>query len=311
METDTKARRLRWAKPTPLVRRLIVTEADLILFEAIDRHGALPTPYLYEFTRHLRRDYTNLQHRLTEFYNGDQAGPYLTRPKRQFNAFEARYQPLVYGLAPRAERALGDRANRYAMPRSNDLVHDLMASCITASIELAAIAAGLAYVSAQEIIEQCAPSATRKASRPLGLPLSGKSLTPDGLFGLVYPDGGKRYFAVEADRNSESLATFGQKIENYQRILSERLYERHWGIPNLHVLTVTTNRRHMENLVLEVEKKQQPRWAKRFKFAVEPCFGTRFHSEDDGYWKVPREVLNHLLLDPWQTTVGPANINVV
>jgi hypothetical protein len=60
MNTDTLNRRLRFAAPNPLVRRLQLVDADILAFEAINRHGPLPSHYLYEFTKHVRRDKTHL-----------------------------------------------------------------------------------------------------------------------------------------------------------------------------------------------------------------------------------------------------------
>src|SRR3569833_1478809 len=105
MKTDANNRRLRFAPPNPAARpsmapkRAVLTAADYALFEAIGRHGPLPSNYLYAFTRHLRKSEVQLKNRLTEFYNGDAFGPYLTRPPQQFAGVEARYQHVVYDLA--------------------------------------------------------------------------------------------------------------------------------------------------------------------------------------------------------------------
>lgn len=74
MKTDALNRRLRFAKPNPVVARLQLTERDFLLFAAINRHGPLPSHYLFELTRHQARSFKHLQYRLTELYNGDQAG---------------------------------------------------------------------------------------------------------------------------------------------------------------------------------------------------------------------------------------------
>lgn len=111
MKTDALNRRLRFAKPNPVVARLALTERDLLLFEAINRHGPLPSHYLFELTKHQGRSFKHLQYRLTELYNGDQAGSYLLRPEQQHAGYEARYQPLVYDLGPRARKAMAERGS--------------------------------------------------------------------------------------------------------------------------------------------------------------------------------------------------------
>ena len=51
MKTDALNRRLRFAPPNPQVSRLVLTDLDYLVFEAINRHGPLPTHYLFEFVR--------------------------------------------------------------------------------------------------------------------------------------------------------------------------------------------------------------------------------------------------------------------
>src|SRR5262245_41715264 len=154
MKTDSLRRRLRFAAPHPKVGRLTLTAADHLLFEAIDRHGPLPTHYLVEFARHLRKDYVHFQHRLTEFYNGDGRGPYLVRPAQQQATYTARYQHVVYDLAPRARIAMAELGTlaRFSPKRVDPFVHQLMGACVGASIELSASNHGLRYISREQIL---------------------------------------------------------------------------------------------------------------------------------------------------------------
>lgn len=314
MNTDQLNRRLRFAAPNPVVRRLVLTDPDYLLFEAINRHGPLPTHHLYEFTRHLRRDYTHLQNRLTEFYNGDAHGPLLTRPPQQFAGFEARYQHVVYDLAPRVKALLAERGNtaRYAPLRAAPFLHQLMQACVGASLELTAPLKGLHYISRSKILThpRC-PQVTKDAINPMAVPVAGvgqKTLIPDDLFGLEYPGVGFRFFAVEIDRNTESIErknmtqnAFGAKIVGYLDVLRRQTYRAHWGLPNLHILSVTTNATHARNILSYVEKQAEPNYASRFAFACEPSFGAN--------WRVPREVLSTLLDERWITTTGLKDIS--
>src|SRR3546814_19257908 len=70
----------------------------------------------------------------------------------------------------------------------------------------------------------------------------------DLLFGIEYLGAGFRFFAVEIDRNTESIErknlkqnAFGVKITAYLDVLRRQSYRSHWGIPKLPILTVTTN----------------------------------------------------------------------
>ena len=311
--TDTLARRLRFSKPNPKVRRLVLTPADYLIFEAIDRHGPLPSTYLYQFTQYLRSDFSHLQNRLTEFYNGDvvggKAGGWLTRPPQQFASFEARYQHMVYGLAPRARMALSEHgtASRFA-PRSGPFVHQLMAASVGASIELRATERGIRYIAREEIFAHPNCTGARTTPMPLGIPIGGqecRTLIPDDLFGLNYPEGGYRFFAFEIDRCTESIersrnpkGSFAAKISAYQALLSSKRYRDWWGVPNLTVLTVTISKVHAANLIEHVRRSGL--YADRFAFAVEPSFGVN--------WRVPKQLFTHLLDCPWMTAGGEKDI---
>lgn len=296
MTTDALGRRLRHAAPQPRLARLVPTEADLLLFEAIDRHGPLPTHYLYELTRHARGNLANLKHRLTQMYNGADGKPYLTRPAQQFASFHARYQHLVYDIAPRARTLLAERGtlSRYPPVRSGSFVHQLMQACVAASFEITAPTLGLRYISRADILgrESCP---ARLTLAPMNIPLGGgRSLIPDDLFGMEYPGEGFRFFALEVDRATESIerslsgqSAFGRKLTSYLHILRHRLYREHWGIPNLTVLTVTTNATHAENMVGNLRGQEAGSYVERFLSAVEPNFGAN--------WRVPRGVLRSLL----------------
>lgn len=271
--------------------------------------------YLYEFTKHLRRDYTHLQNRLTEFYNGDAGGPFLTRPPAQFAGYESRYQHVVYDLALRAKALLADRGDDvlYAPGGGAPFLHKLMQACVGASFELTAPLQGLRYISRSEILAspRCPPD-TKNAANPMGIPIAGmgqKALIPDDLFGLQYPGAGFRFFAVEIDLNTESIerrhigqSAFGVKIAGYLDILRNQTYRTHWGLPNLHILTVTTSLMHARNILGYVDKTVKPRHAGRFAFACEISFGAN--------WRVPRAALSSLLSDPWITTSGLKNIAI-
>lgn len=313
MKTDALNRRLRFAPPNPQVSRLVLTDLDYLVFEAINRHGPLPTHYLFEFVKDRRRDYARFQNRLTEFYNGDSAGAYLTRPPQQFAGFEARYQHLVYDLTARAKGVLAERGTlaRFSPRRVEPFLHQLMQACVGASLELAARAEGLRYISREEILTnpKC-PAVTRDLASPLALPVhlvgAQKAITPDDVFGLQGSDDKGdwfRFFALEIDRNTESIErrdptqnAFGRKIVGYLDILIRQTFREHFGVPNLSVLTVTTNAVHAANIIEFLAKQHPGRHAGRFLFACEPAFGSN--------WRVPKTVLSSLITEPWTGVNG-------
>jgi len=87
----------------------------------------------------------------------------------------------------------------------------------------------------------------------------GAYIMPDGLFGLEYAAGGKksyRFFVLEADRatmpivrSSLGQTSYLKKMLAYREIIARQIHKLHFGIPNLLVLTVTTNERHTEQIM--------------------------------------------------------------
>jgi len=82
---------------------------------------------------------------------------------------------------------------------------------------------------------------------------------PDGIFGLEYTADRKktyRFFAFEADRatmpvvrSNLNQTSYMRKILGYRDIIARQIHKSHLGIPNLLVLTVTTNERHMAEIM--------------------------------------------------------------
>ena len=314
MNTDALRRRSRVGQPLPVAKRLVLTEPDYLILEAIDRHGPLPSSYLFALTKHLRRDRTHLQNRLTEFYNGDASGSFLSRPPQQFASYRARYQHVVYDLAPRARRALAERGTltTYGHARCDPFVHRLMTACVSASFELAAPTFGLRYIPFQEILDHPRCGNARKAAYPLVLPTTDRThggVIPDQLFGLEYPGTGFRFYAVEVDRNTESIerknlgqSAFARKVVGYIAALSEQSYRTWWGLPNLHVLIVTTNLTHAHKLLEHLRAHVPDALKYRFAVRAEPMFGAD--------WRVPNVPLAHLLAEPWETASGTRSLAV-
>jgi hypothetical protein len=308
MPTDTLSRRIRFDSPSQRVTRLNLTEADYLLFEAIARHGPLPTPYLYAFTKHARKDYSHLQNRLTEFYNGDAQGAYLSRPQQQFSGFHAHYSHMVYDLAPRARAALAERGTLpHISPRRSDpFLHQLMQACVGSSLELAAPDHGIRYIPRAEILAHPRLGNAKGSKNPMALPLRGydtPTLIPDDLFGFEYPGQGFRFFAVEIDRNTESIErtnltynSIGKKVAHYLQMLHGKIHTDWWGIPNLTILIVTTNATHARNILDYIQKQGDPKYEGRFAVITVSDFGAN--------WRVPKDILTRLLVEPWATTTG-------
>lgn len=271
MTKDSLARRLRFAPPDPRDHEVIYPQdADLRQWAAISRHGPLPITYLAPFCARTSR--ANLQRRYLKFY---QLG-WLVRPQRQYASFHARYSPLIYDLGAKAKADLGNRGCPLPASRSAPFVHQVMQACVTASLELPAPEIGLAFESRDKFV-----------AGSLAVQLSIGKLVPDDIFALRREDRKRRHFALEIDRNTESIQrtnsgpnTWKRKIDAYDELFRRELHKQ-WGFPRCSVLVVTTNPTHAKNLKAFVGSNS--RYPDRFLFAVEEAFGAN--------WRVPKDLL--------------------
>ncbi|WP_353533868.1 hypothetical protein [Cognatishimia sp. WU-CL00825] len=103
------------------------------------------------------------------------------------------------------------------------------------------------FVPVDEILVR-APETTREAANPLAIPVrlheNDTYLIPDALYGIEHDEDGEkgyRFWAIECERTSpehrsnQRLSSTGKKKELYTRLLRDRSYGAHWGIPNLKV----------------------------------------------------------------------------
>lgn len=320
MARDLLQRRLPWAGPVSTGRMVVPQERDILYFEAIQRHGPLPSTYLYELTKHLASNYNQHQKRLTLLANEERTphgGRYLDRPWQQFQTVNARSNPVVAELTPAATALLRERgtATRYAVPPGGPSVHRFMTAAITASIELAARDAGVGFIDQEAILRRhSCPEATRAARNPLAIALrAGGVLIPDQLFGLEYPgpDGKPRYrfFALEADRGTEPIrprdlerSSIARKLAGYLEARQTSAFHERFGIPNLLVLTVTTSATRIDSMLalLGTLTGASPEGAAGMLFKSRPEFGR--------YWQSP-PVMGDLFTDPWTRTTAPFAID--
>ncbi len=127
-KVDTLGRRPR-DRRQPTGKRITPQERDLIWFEKLHQHGPLSSTYLHGFTKHLRRNEKRARDRLTDLFhetNTPQNGAYLDRPWQQFQTYDARYQDLVYDLAPAGEKARKDarsQSRRAVDPQTHGCLH--------------------------------------------------------------------------------------------------------------------------------------------------------------------------------------------
>jgi hypothetical protein len=262
-----------------------LTERDIEIFWLLTRYRYLRSSHLHALVG--GKSQKRFIERLGDLYH---EGGYLNRPQQQWQTINARYRPAVYELGDAGERVLkqhglaGENASsltgKSRLGAVRQYHHELMICDIIASIEIGVRAdPKLRFVSWQEILENPKmPERTRISANPLAIPASvsytcprtkntsryDQPLIPDALFGIEYTAKGQkgyRFFALEADRNTEPASrgtlqqsSYLRKILQYREIAARGTYMTHWGLPNLLVLNVTTNEQHMKNVMHIIEE---------------------------------------------------------
>lgn len=300
-------------------KRIELTERDIELFKLLNRYHFLRSNFLYAFLG--GNSETRFKERLGHLYHD---GRYINRPEQQWQFANCRHMPVIYELDDRGEQVLRERGlihcdspllKKGRMGAYRQFAHQLMICDCMASIELGVRQdRGLRFISWQEIVAK-APESTRKLDNPFAIPVSithtfsrtgamqraDIKIVPDGLFGLEYTrDGSKayRFFALEADRNTQPVTrsdlqqtSYLRKILAYRQLSAQGIYKSHLGLPNLFVLTVTTNELHMTNIMSLVSDLSAEGKSRLFLFKTMSSVGD--------FRKAP-EPTAQLFTDPWQ-----------
>ncbi len=302
-------------------KRIRLTERDLEVFRLLTRYRFLRSTHLHAFAG--GRSDKRFVERLGDLYH---EGGYIDRPKQQWQAINARYMPAVYELGEAGRTVLAQYgaapAGRHGRRLSRHYHHELMICDILSSIEIGARAdPSLRFISWPEILASPKmPETTRSAARPMAarVPIThaalgaGKShrmerpLLPDALFGLEYTARGTkqyRFFALEADRNTEPIvrsnlrqSSYLRKILQYREIVARSVYKTLWGLPNLLVLNVTINDRHRRNIMRLVDELTKGKGSTFLLFGTMPSLASLAQS--------PRPIQN-ILTRAWHRTGHP------
>jgi hypothetical protein len=246
---------------TALGKRLSITPRDIAIFELLSRYRYLRSTYIHAFVG--GGSQTRFKERLGAFFHES----YLNRPAQQWQFADARHSPAIYEVGPGARRVLRELESAGPTPTTSlaptehrQFLHALMICEILASFELAARnSQDKRFIGWPEILAR-APELTRLSAAPLKIALpSGRTLIPDGLFGIEYMRDGKkgyRFFALEADRgtmpvfrSSGDQSCLSRKFAAYGELLSHRIHHTVWGLPNLLVLTITLDHARVEQII--------------------------------------------------------------
>jgi len=300
---DSLDRRSRFGPPQP-GKPFKLTPVRLAVLEALAKHRRLPTGYLHHFMRPHATDYQYAQDTLTRLYNGycDKPEHAVWREHRcSLHTFITRHwiaydnaTPCIYGLSPEGEHVIEPQPH---ISSSSSPVHDLFASCLTASFDLQTD-----FHPRSKVLER-APDSAKIAVEPFSFETPHGTIVPDDYFMLSIPEG-LRAFALEADRATETVRSkavsskIQKKLQGYVHIMQLGLHRKQLNSPHLSVLFATTGAARINSIIALIHEIVPLKFQHRFLFKHFPSFGMPY--------RVPRDPLD--ILSPWQTTIGPDDV---
>lgn len=267
MPHDRMGRRSRF-KRTETGKHIFLTDRDTDILRLLYRYRYLRATHLVAFLK--PKSEKRLIERLGNLYH--EVG-LIDRPSAQWRRFDARYAPMIYELSPKGLRhletygQLPDRAVTFARKYRNGVFpqfdHAMMIVDALTAVELGTTEKPeQRFVPVDEILRR-APEKTRKAKRPLAIPVTippNKELNittplktyvvPDALYGVEYLiDGekGYRFYALECENRSPKrratakLSSLALKEAAYETLARSRGFYQIWGIPNLAMTPVSRN----------------------------------------------------------------------
>lgn len=306
---------------TPLGKVARVTPRHLQILNLLHRYRFLDTNHIYAL---LGSRNTNVRSALSDLFH--EHGLVNRLPQRAFMR-DPLYDPDIYELSDDGATLIAERTQlvqpatwlKHGRYGAKTLAaHNLTICHAVASIEAAAKASGLRFLTCTEILAR-APKATQEARQPFAIPVSishafpgGKvhrsdlPVIPDAVFALQYPNGTYRCFALEIDRATMPLTrsnldetSYLRKLLQYREVLSRGAYKAHFGMTEtpMLLLTVTTNLRHLEGIKALLQNLAgENRWKRAFLFKAEPSLGS--------FERAPQPALS-LLTTGWDRVGNP------
>lgn len=232
-----------------------LTERDHKILRLIHRHRFLRSHQIIALTGGSQQQLTRRLQWL--FHHG-----YLERPRAQLQYYErSGSKTIAYGLGNKSSSLL--QLNPASWGEKNRaigriyLAHALLVSDVMVSLELACRQRGIRLLHEDELnLPVEAPLHWRVKLRD-GTKLG---VIPDRTFALEYSDQKGQvqrvYYFLEADRGTmpvvrEKLAqsSFYRKLLAYEATWTNKVHQRHLGIPRFRVLTVTTSAARVKSLL--------------------------------------------------------------
>lgn len=283
---------------------------DINYLKLFNTYTYLPTPWIHELVC------SEVQVRITR----DRLRLLTAHPNRLFNKperqFDGVYNPnnrdLIYSRSAEGEKLLRSRGITVYSKPTNEIAHRLMIDVGMASIELGRQKTDIKQLSAYDILS-LAPIATQKLTRPFRVPVAFSykdqfhrfEVEPDRIFELEHPGGLRRFFFVEFDRDTESLAHRGHKISKeqktilrsileYKEIAKQRIYASHFGTGGMNVLFVVPSETR-RRAILDLIKRE---------LGDTKLFGVAVMADLERFMQPPKPT-THLFTTPWERVGFP------
>jgi len=225
MSTYEKIQRRNRFQPQSTGKRVSLKSRDIRWLKALRDHGPLPSHYLHAFTETTHRSAKSARLRLTDLaseINTPNGGVYLTRPPAQRSGANVLNRSLVYDLSKAAWKALEASRSDFCRP-TGPFPHQLMVSCVTASIELSCLnSSSMRYIPSWQILARV--DASLGVETTIEIPPQCKSerhrLVPDQMFAIEFSKNNQKTylaFLVECDRGTEPVISGNTARKSYLR----------------------------------------------------------------------------------------------
>ena len=237
-----------------------LTERDHEIIRLVNRHRFLRSHQIIALVGGSSQQLSRRLQRL--FHHG-----YLERPRAQLQYYESSgSQTIAYGLGNKSSSLL--QINPATWGEKNRAIgrmyleHALLVSDVMVALELACRQQGVRLLHEDQLGLAVKPPLQWRVKIRDGAKLG---VIPDRVFALEYPDQNGQVQRVnnflEADRGTMpvvrqklSQTSFYRKLLAYEATWTNKVHQRHLGIPRFRVLTVTTSTARVKSLLAACAK---------------------------------------------------------
>jgi hypothetical protein len=258
---------------------------DLVIFRLLNRYRYLPLDFI---VAHTGLSYSYLVHRLDDLAR--KPNKFLNRPEKQRAQPNANYRFMIYELAERGEKLLKDHGFYPVEPRLGDetlFAHSLMVTETIVSLDIGNPGemiwwpeiAGRLKEPRRSIPVHIEHLFTGAGKKSADFDYYNDS---NGPFGIRYPDGTARFLSLEAehtnqvDCNNLTKTSFLKKYLAIRYLMDNKLHTKHWGLPNLITLVVTSSQARIDTMKTLIMRETKDKGCPYIAFAIIPVLEDPF-----------------------------------